>query len=428
MMPIKILHAYLTKRLLANLAISLALFTGLALLLRLGKFSRLAQDKGFEFGVILQSIPYLLPYLLSITLPMSLAVAVVVTFGGLAEDNEFTAIKAAGVSPFWLICPVLVIGVLATALTFYLSDTLTSAGMAHLRAKILLSAEESLKKSAQPGRTLNLSLADGTGMTLCFLPEDDRKGALFRRRPVAAFRQGPGADSFFAWDHRLEFTSTGDEQESADILLTLELIDGEHIPGRLDRILYFESGKKTFMVPSKLAGKLSLGKKPTTRSLAWNLRMHAAARKRLADHRRNLAGHMADQAAWSVMAADVGSTEALVHARDAAHADHAARRIKADAELSTCGIVEFHRRLSTAFSALAFVLLGIPVGLRFGQGGPIRCGLLGVMIVALLFYPFLVALRGMAEIDRIHPGFLWTPTAFIAVLGVVSLRRLFLHS
>lgn len=427
MMPIKILHAYLTKRLLANLAISLALFTGLVLLLSLGKFSRLAQDKGFEFGVILRSIPYLLPYLLSITLPMSLAVAVVVTFGGLAEDNEFTAIKAAGVSPFWLICPVLVIGALATALTFYLSDTARSASMARLRAKILLSAKESLKKSAQPGRTLMLSLADGTGMTLCFLPEDDRSGEL--RRPVAAFREGPGADSFFAWDHRLEFTSTGDEQENADIRLVLELIDGEHIPGRLDRVLYFESGKKTFMVPSKLAARLGLGKTPATRSLAWNLRTHEEARKRLADHRRNLAGHMADQAAWSVIAADVGSTEALVHARDAAaHADHAARRIKADAELSTCGIVEFHRRLSTAFSALAFVLLGIPVGLRFGQGGPIRCGLLGVMIVALLFYPFLVALRGMAEVDRIHPGFLWTPTALIAVLGVVSLRRLFLHS
>ncbi len=90
--------------------------------------------------------------------------------------------------------------------------------------------------------------------------------------------------------------------------------------------------------------------------------------------------------------------------------------------------MNFHRRLSTAFAALAFVLLGIPVGLRFGQGGPIRCGLLGVLIVALLFYPLLVGLRGLAEFDRIHPGFLWTPTALIAVLGVVSLRPLFLHS
>ena len=61
---------------------------------------------------MINSLHYLAPSGLSLTLPIALVIAVVITFGALGDQNEFAATKAAGVSPYWLVCPVIVVGVL----------------------------------------------------------------------------------------------------------------------------------------------------------------------------------------------------------------------------------------------------------------------------------------------------------------------------
>jgi lipopolysaccharide export system permease protein len=67
--------------------------------------------KGLETGVILELILTQVPAMLVLAVPMSVLVATLIAYGRFAEQNELTAVKAAGVSPWKLIQPVFAIAV-----------------------------------------------------------------------------------------------------------------------------------------------------------------------------------------------------------------------------------------------------------------------------------------------------------------------------
>ncbi len=63
--------------------------------------------QGVDAAVVLSFLPFLLANLLPYLLPLGYLLAVVVTYGRLAQDNEWTAIRMAGIHPLRLIFPAL---------------------------------------------------------------------------------------------------------------------------------------------------------------------------------------------------------------------------------------------------------------------------------------------------------------------------------
>src|SRR6185295_19378149 len=66
--------------------------------------NKLADEDG---GVLLSFLPFLLANLLPYLLPLGFLLALVVTYGRLAADNEWTAMRMAGVHPIHLVLPAL---------------------------------------------------------------------------------------------------------------------------------------------------------------------------------------------------------------------------------------------------------------------------------------------------------------------------------
>jgi lipopolysaccharide export system permease protein len=62
---------------------------------------------GVDGGVLLSFLPFLLANLLPYLLPLGFLLALVVTYGRLAADNEWTAMRMAGVHPIHLVLPAL---------------------------------------------------------------------------------------------------------------------------------------------------------------------------------------------------------------------------------------------------------------------------------------------------------------------------------
>jgi lipopolysaccharide export system permease protein len=62
---------------------------------------------GVDASVLLSFLPFLLANLLPYLLPLGFLLALVVTYGRLASDNEWTAIRMAGVHPLHLLLPAL---------------------------------------------------------------------------------------------------------------------------------------------------------------------------------------------------------------------------------------------------------------------------------------------------------------------------------
>ena len=85
---------------------------------------------------ILQIFGLLLPYFISLTLPISLLVAGLVVFGRLILDREWLAFQASGISPWSVVIPIIIVGLLISALLTYSAENIVPQSYRQARALI----------------------------------------------------------------------------------------------------------------------------------------------------------------------------------------------------------------------------------------------------------------------------------------------------
>jgi hypothetical protein len=84
-------------------------------------------------------------------------------------------------------------------------------------------------------------------------------------------------------------------------------------------------------------------------------------------------------------------------------------------------LLEVHKKWSLSVACLVFVLLGVPLALRFPRGG---MGLVlgGTGICVAVFYVCLPAGEALADSGRLHPAIpMWAPNVLYASLGLLGL-------
>lgn len=79
--------------------------------------------KGLELSIIIELIMYQLAYMLVLAMPMSVLAASLMAYGKFSELNELTAIKAAGVTPFQLMKPVILVATLLCVFLAWFSNS-----------------------------------------------------------------------------------------------------------------------------------------------------------------------------------------------------------------------------------------------------------------------------------------------------------------
>ena len=84
-------------------------------------------------------------------------------------------------------------------------------------------------------------------------------------------------------------------------------------------------------------------------------------------------------------------------------------------------LLEVHKKWSLSVACLVFVLLGVPLALRFPRGG---MGLVlgGTGICVAVFYICLPAGEALADSGQLHPAIpMWAPNVLYAILGLLGL-------
>ncbi len=86
--------------------------------------------------------------------------------------------------------------------------------------------------------------------------------------------------------------------------------------------------------------------------------------------------------------------------------------------------MEIHRKLSMAFTPLALLLFGIPLGLGLGRGGPLVGFTVGIAAIAFVYYPLWIAGQWLASSGVLPPVVsVWAAPVLVGGGGAVCLSR-----
>lgn len=118
----KRLHLYIVKRFIGPLIITLFISLFVLLMQFLWVYLDDLVGKGLELNIIAEFLVYTLAMLMPMALPLSVLLASLMTFGDLGENNELLAMKAAGISLFRIMKPVIVLSVILSIGAFQFSN------------------------------------------------------------------------------------------------------------------------------------------------------------------------------------------------------------------------------------------------------------------------------------------------------------------
>ena len=101
----KIISKYVLREHVGPLTFALTALTSLMLLNFISRQFGELVGKGLPWSVIGEFFLLSIPFTVALTVPMSVLVAVLYAFSRLAAENEVTALKASGVSPWRMVAP-----------------------------------------------------------------------------------------------------------------------------------------------------------------------------------------------------------------------------------------------------------------------------------------------------------------------------------
>jgi lipopolysaccharide export system permease protein len=368
---VKIFNWYITKNVLLNLGLALLILVFVMLSAHFFRaFDMLA--RGVSPLLLAKMLLYLLPDVLRFALPLSMLIASVLVFSRMSADNEICALKASGVSLWQTISPCLFLSGLLSLGGFYLSLSL-APDCRYLAQQLQWEALTSSPLALlEPGSALQLSersrlqIGRKVGNLLYEVQffETDAAGA--KLRDVTA---------------RSGVIVNNQETRSLELVLkdfTLsEYLLGQ--PVQTEAVQPFLHSE-TMIIP------LEYGAAQERKPLKRKLKLMNA----------------------KMLFADMGMQEA----EGGNLSEH---------------WVELHYRFVLAMSPFAFMIMGIPFGIR-NRRSESSSGLLVCVLLALFFYGFLLLGRSLKEHAGLHPELiLWIPNLLYQIGGLIIIRKIGRH-
>jgi lipopolysaccharide export system permease protein len=135
-MRLRLLDRYILRQTIAPFLFALGALTSILLLNQVARRLPKLVGKGLPWSVIGEVFALTIPFIVVMTLPMALLLAILYAFTHLGADSEITAMKASGISVRQMLAPVLLAGVALTGVTFYVTDQIHPRSNARLKALV----------------------------------------------------------------------------------------------------------------------------------------------------------------------------------------------------------------------------------------------------------------------------------------------------
>ncbi|HET7040105.1 MAG TPA: LptF/LptG family permease [Gemmatimonadales bacterium] len=467
-----ILSRYLLRLHFAPFAFALGALTGFMLLNQIARRLGELVGKGLPWSVVIEVFALSIPFIVAMTLPMAVLVAVLYAMSRLAGDSEITALRAGGISLGRLLRPLLLAGAVVAGLAFLFTDHLLPRSNHRLRMlysdiarkKPTFSIKEQVVNEVQRNRLfLRAAMIDPAtyalrDVTIYDLADQDRKRVIyadsgylavtedqkdahltlysgvmheFDRSDPAMFQQvafdrdlirieGVGdtlilrGDDPFKSDREMSICEMEKSVRNAERTRALARIrlDGVRLNG-LRALVGLAAVPPDTALPTE-------GPSPYCRALerwaTWLLPAPLAAQQ--APGGAEAIRRVRDKTAPRVRARPEG-TSAIPRANEVRSFEDQVRRARGSAAHF---LVEIHKKFVISSACLVFVLVGVPIAIRFPRGG---MGLvIGVSLaIFAIYYIGLIAGESLADRLAAPPWILWVPNAFFSTVGLLMLYR-----
>jgi len=360
------IHRYITKEISIPVLLSLLIFTFVLLMGRIPRLTELVVSKGVPALEILKLFSYLLPTFLSITIPLSFLLGILLAFGRLSADSEFIALKASGVSLYALLKPVLLLALIFSLLTAWLTIRVEPAGKTAFRSELFQIASSRASVGIRPG----IFNDDFAGLVLYTREMDERRG-IMQEVFISDEREGETPATIVAREGRFI-------PNPQNYSLTLRLSDGNihRRPTKEKKATYQIIGFSNYDI------NLDLGKQ-----LAPDNERHRSR----------------GELSWAE----------LSQARQTATHDRSEFKFA----------VEQHKRVAIAFAPLVFALVGVPLGLQSNRSGK-GAGFALALGISLVYYLLLSISSTLAGKGALPASLaLWLPNGCFLLGGGYFLHR-----
>ncbi len=382
----KTLHNYLTRQVLASLALTVAVFTFVLLIGNVLREILPALIGGHaRLDTIIQAFGLLIPWVLVFALPMGLLTAMLLVFGRFSADQELTAARASGISLLSLITPVLLLSLLCCGLSAWINMQIgPQCRVAYVNLFYKLSGELMNSTQLPEGQFVR----DFPGFI--FYAEKNRNGKL---EDVMVFEL----------ENETNVTTTVRaprgtiDLDAPNKQFVLHLFDARSITTG-ESVAISSSPDAIYNLPFPSHGERN-GKPSISDMTFWQLRAE------LAD---------LDKKLGLPPPAATNSIERLVQLKEA-------RQQRKD--LTEPLRVEMNRQIAFSFACFGFTLVGIPLGIRVHR----RETNIGVAIalgLVLIYYAFVLTAKSLAARPEFAPHLIvWLPNFIFQAVGVVLLWR-----
>jgi lipopolysaccharide export system permease protein len=406
----------------------MAILTFLFLMDYLIEILDLIIGKGLEVQVVIELFIYNIAWMIALTIPMAVLVAVLMAFGRLSQDGEITAMKASGISIFRISIPVLIMGMIIAILHVRFNDRILPEF--NYRAKML----ESNIRMKRP----SLALRPGVfvervqGYTL-YLNEIDPLSSRVEGVTILQHLDFSPPDPpriIQAEWGMMNFDETGET-------LNLDLREGTitEIEQGQTRIHEFAKLTTFLVVEGTRLQRTDTGVRGDREMPIADLLARAEARSsrsyenllQLSDHVQPFLARVVTGEAVELPEGGRGlqqETRVLAtHKALLGRLQTATRNVTYFRSQSNRYLVEAHKKYSIPFICVAFVLVGIPLGIMARRGGAI-VGFGFALFFFLLYWMCLILGEDLADRTLLNPWLaMWLPNIIVTAMGIFLVYR-----
>lgn len=381
----------------AFLAVVIVLFIGMSM-------KQVSVQKGLDFVSVFSLFPFLMAKAMPYALPFGTVCACALAYGRLSGDNEISAMRTSGIHLHHVVTPVLVFGLLASAVTFAMDDLLSPVlryQSERVQDRVLRNLVREFGSIGSPTYSWQVSDTDKIHLYVDRISGDELLGVAVYLTENDQVKQ-----TIVAEYARLKYDvdKIDPHKKRLTIILkagSLKTIDPAR-PARINIVPARIGGDQETFLPYTFSSLASVaGGDPAYNSTAENQVRVGRLMEKLAGIRRERdeGGKSPEDANEQIATVTRDINEFLI---------------------------EIYGRLALATSCFFLALVTVPLSIIVKRGQMLVAFFIGLVMVTVYMVFFLVGSKFLGMGGYIHPGIaVWLPNILLLGVGVWLMRKVF---